>query len=100
MWTSDYLLSYDPLMAINAPVSPAAGDWTTVLGQAEALASQPPTPYGVAVEAALEDLAAAAAKGRPLAPYLRAAGQAGCTPQQILDALDDLRGAGVQAPPL
>lgn len=98
MWTSDYLLSYHRIMAIN--VSSPTNDWSAVISGAEALAGERARPYGVAVEAALEDLTAAAAKGRPLAGYLRAAAQAGCTPDQILGALDELRGAGLSAPPL
>jgi hypothetical protein len=87
-------------MAINVSASPVSDDWAALLGRAVELAAQKATPYGVAVECALEDLGAAAAKGRPLAPYLRAAGEAGCTPSQIRDALDEVRGAGIQAPPL
>ena len=89
----------------------ATHDWTTVLGRVRdldgaprasygVLEGEPAGTYGVAIEAALEDLAAAAASGRPLAPYLREATRVGCPQDQILLALDELRSSGVAAPPL
>jgi methylmalonyl-CoA mutase N-terminal domain/subunit len=87
-------------MAIDT-TRPTADDWGIVLGRAAELTSaEHASPYGVAVEAALEDLRTAAAKGRALAPLLRAARHVGCTTDQILGALEEVRGDGVQAPPL
>jgi methylmalonyl-CoA mutase N-terminal domain/subunit len=87
-------------MAIDT-TRPNTDDWGAVLGRAAELTSVEHTSaYGVAVESALDDIRSAAAKGRALAPVLRAASRAGCTTDQILGALEEVRGDGVQAPPL
>lgn len=79
---------------------PATDDWATVLGSVKQYEAQGPAPYGVAVESALEDLQTAAAGGRPLAPLLLAATRAGCSAEDVVHALGEVRGAGAQAPPL
>lgn len=89
--------------------SPSATDaaWASVLdSMTPADVARPlpfdaqPVPYGVAIECALDDLRAAARTGRPVAPLLAAALQAGCSTEDIFHALGELRGDGIQAPPL
>lgn len=95
-------------MATNPTRNTPSDGWATVLGRVEEFDGRRPmpydvqieSPYGVAVESALEDLATAAAHGRPLAPYLREATRVGCPADQILIALDEVRGSGAAAPPL
>lgn len=87
-------------MAIDSRATAGvSADWAAVLGRVQQPVGSP-AAYGVAVESALEDLATAAATGRQLAPYLREATRVGCTPDQILVALDEVRGSGAPAPPL
>jgi hypothetical protein len=87
-------------MATTTATTAATDDWAAVLGSVKQLEGERPTPYGVAVESALEDLQSAATKGRPLGPLLRAASRAGCSPEQLAQALDEIRDTGAQAPPL
>jgi hypothetical protein len=87
-------------MATSTAPTAVTDDWAAVLGSVKQLEGERPRPYGVAVESALEDLQSAATKGRPLGPLLRAATLAGCSPEQIAQALDEVRGTGAQAPPL
>lgn len=87
-------------MAIDSSPRASTEDWSAVLGHVQRLDARPAPPYGVAVESALDDLEAAALRGRPLAPYLREAARAGCSSEQLLQALDAVRGSGAQAPPL
>lgn len=83
----------DPWAAVLDRVTPAAATRATPF-DAE------PVPYGVAIECALDDLRSAARNGRPIAPLLTAAAAAGCSADDIFHALGELRGDGVQAPPL